>query len=169
MKNNNKPVYNKQNTQNIRDQINQWITSTNPTHFLSVQFPPHKRKSDLDLSKKTLRLVLKNFQRHLLKRHWNKKSLPFIAVAEKGDSPTFHFHVLFYAYKYTKDQIQVALNKTLDNMNLPPETLVLKPIEETPYYVHSYCTKEIVADVDRHFNSDRIIFSEELFDLPVKK
>ncbi len=160
--------YNNIQTKKIKNELNKWISELHPTHFLSIQFPKQMRSSNFDISQEKLKKIMKNFERNLIRRGWHKKPLPFIATAETGEGLTWHYHILFYNCKFTMEQLLTALEKTMNYMNLPPETFNLQFITNTADDVYSYCTKETVADINGHFDSTRIILHELLLDLPVK-
>ena len=159
-------MYNTLRTWHIKHAINQWLATLKPTYFLSVQFPMNMRTSDFDQAQEHLRKIMKNFERQLLGRHWHKKPLPFMATAEHGESRNWHFHALFYDCPFAPRQLRVALNRTIVDMRLTPETFDLQHIKKKPAHVHSYCTKEIRADINSHFDSTQIIPHEVLFNLP---
>lgn len=148
-------------TKKAMNDINQWTMEQNPTHFLSIQFPHHMRSDKLWQSKKCLQNAMSKFEYRLLKRHWHKKHLTFIAFAEKGKGVTWHFHLLLNARDFTTERLYDTLDKILLDY-----TFQLDPIWADD--VHSYCTKELRVRLTGEFDSDRIIPSHELFNLPVK-
>lgn len=150
-------------TKNI---LQSWFSNINPQYFLSVQFPKHLRSTDLIKSNQKLCKIMSNFEKLLLGRHWNRKHIPFVAVAEHGKSVHWHYHIYVYDCPFTPFEMQLTVHNLLVKLGLPKETLDIKPIL-TPG-VYSYSSKEIIADINYHFDSDRIITSEILFNLQRK-
>ena len=67
-----------------REYVNFINTTYMPTHYLVVRLPEHWETINLDYAKSRLRLIMKVFEKSLIKNHWNKHHLPFIVTAEKG-------------------------------------------------------------------------------------
>ena len=87
-----------------------------PTHFLTVRLPKHWETTNLNHAIGRLRLIMKVFERNLIKNHWNKHHLPFIATSETGDGIYWHFHILFNQDKYTNEMLQNAIKKTIKSI-----------------------------------------------------
>lgn len=107
-----------------------------------------------------------NFERLSLKRHWNHNHIPFIAFSEQGKSSHWHYHIYIYNCPFNFLQIQSIIHDLLTKLNLPHETLHIEPILTNDVY--SYTSKEFKANINYHFDSDRIITSEILFNIPYK-
>ena len=91
----------------------------NPTHFLTVRLKDYYQFEDLTNAQAELQKIMTCFEHHLVNRHWNKNHLKFIAIAEKGQGATFHFHILFNQGKYTQEEIETVLQFTLKKKKLP--------------------------------------------------
>lgn len=146
--------------------LQDWFSNTNPQYFLSIQFPIHLRKTDLTSSNKKLHKIMSTFEKILLGRHWNRKYIPFIAIAEHGKSVNWHYHILIYNCPVSFLKLQSIFDDVITKLNLTHETLYIEPINDTG--VNSYTSKEFTADINYHFDSDRIITSEILFGIPYK-
>ena len=80
----------------IKLELNRWITGFySPTHFLTIQLPENYKSCNSHNSKTHLRMIMKIFEKSLLGRHWNKKHLPFICVAENGTD-----RITLFTYDY---------------------------------------------------------------------
>lgn len=144
-----------------------------PTHFLTVRLPRHWETARLDYAKGHLRLIMKMFERNLIKNHWNKHHLPFIVVAEKGNSKYWHFHILFNQGEFYIYQLYDAIRKTIRKIKgMSYYCLNLKTIEEDDIrtFVDAvkntdfYCLKEIsVNRCNGKFDSDVLFDSVNLF------
>lgn len=164
---NNNIIFNTDNTYNIQQTLINWFADINPQYFLTIQLPQHLRSQSLTTSNKHLLEIMLTFERLLWGRHWNRKHTPFIAVAEHGKlSFNWHYHILIYNCSFNLFQLQSVFDTLLFKLNLPHETIDLKPV--ITFGVNSYSSKEIFADVNGHFDTDRIITSEILFNLPHK-
>lgn len=140
------------------------IAASEPTHFLTVQFPKNMRSPSLKVSKDNLRRLMARFEQCLIGSRWAKSHLPFYAFAEIGpeDGYNYHFHILFNAGSYNTEQIQNALDNACLQLSLSFETLYLENVEtyETIYY----CLKDakITNCID---GCDTIMFSFDLFNI----
>ena len=140
------------------------IASSEPTHFLTVQFPKNMRSPSLKVSKDNLRRLMARFEQCLIGSRWAKSHLPFYAFAEIGpeDGYNYHFHILFNAGSYNTEQIQNALDNACLQLSLSFETFYLENVEtyETIYY----CLKDakITNCID---GCDTIMFSSDLFNI----
>lgn len=125
-----KKVYHQGNSKYdiTRRELYNWIVASEPTHFLTVQFPMNMRSPSLDASKNNLRKLMARFEQCLIGSRWAKSHLPFYAFAEIGpkNGYTYHFHILFNTGKYNTEQIQKALNKACLQLSLPLDTIYLK-------------------------------------------
>ena len=159
---------NLEKTQKLKQVINTWASSYNPTHFLTVRLPENMKTFDYELSKRALNKIMSAFEYRLLGRHWHKKHLPFIATAEKGHEEAWHYHILFNQQNFSDTELNTAIFKTMIALQLPLYSLVLKPITDYKDYVVSYCSKEmrVISDI---IDTDRIVPSHVLFNIPVKK
>lgn len=163
-----KPNFDENKIQKNKKILLNWISSFNHTHFLTVQFPDNMKTSNLDISIKHLKNVMANFEYYLLGNHWKKKHLFFMAFAEKGKNEGCHYHILFNSGKFTKKELQAALNKTEKKLKLLSYTFCLETINTKKDKVYSYCTKEIKIKSNGTFSMDNIISSNYLFDIDVK-
>lgn len=153
----------------VKQSMKSWILDNyQPTYFLSIRLPKNWASDNLSNSLKYLQLIMKIFEKKLLGRHWNKHHIPFIAFAEKGAGFEWHYHILFNHGKFTEQDLQNAILSTTGILKLPAYCLDLKPIENQPDTVIAYCIKEIKIYDNNSFDSDRIIFSHDLFQLPHK-
>lgn len=147
----------------------------NPTHFLTVRLPQHWETTNLSHAIGRLRLIMKVFEKSIIRNHWNKRHLPFIATSETGEGIYWHFHILFNQDKYTNEMLQNAIRKTIKTIKGMSEyCFELRSIEEDDIhtFIQSlkntdfYCLKEVKVDRYGRFDGDRIIFSDDLFNLP---
>lgn len=140
------------------------IAASEPTHFLTVQFPKNMRSPSLKVSKDNLRRLMARFEQCLIGSRWAKSHLPFYAFAEIGpeDGYNYHFHILFNAGSYNTEQIQNALDNACLQLSLSFKTFYLENVEtyETIYY----CLKDakITNCID---GCDTIMFSSDLFNI----
>ncbi len=140
------------------------IAASEPTHFLTVQFPKNMRSPSLKVSKDNLRRLMARFEQCLIGSRWAKSHLPFYAFTEIGpeDGYNYHFHILFNAGSYNTEQIQNALDNACLQLSLSFETFYLENVEtyETIYY----CLKDakITNCID---GCDTIMFSSDLFNI----
>ena len=144
-----------------------------PTHYLVVRLPKHWETINLDHAKGRLRLIMKVFEKSLIKNHWNKKHLPFIVTAEKGCGIYWHFNVLFNQMSYNDEMLHNAIRKTIKTIKgMSDYCLLLKTItaDNMPTLLDSvintdfYCLKEIKIDRrNGKYDSDVIFDSVDLF------
>ena len=164
-----KPAYHQGNSKYdiIRRDIYNWIASSEPTHFLTVQFPKNMRSQNLGVSKEHLRRLMARFEQSLIGSRWTKFHLPFFAFAEIGpkDGYTYHFHILFNARSYNTEQIQKSLSNACNQLSLSTDIFNLKEVET--YEVIYYCLKEVKIS-NRSGCYDSIILSSDLFNISVK-
>lgn len=153
-------------TTKIKKTIYSWFKNYNPQYFLSIQFPKCRRSVNLTKNEANLRQIMSNFEKILLGRHWNRKHIPFVAIAEQGKSIHWHYHVLIYDCPFDFFTVQKVFQQVSFQLHLPHEVLLVKLIYSNG--VNGYSSKEFKADIKNHFDSDRIITSEILFDLPRK-
>lgn len=146
-----------------------------PTHFLTVRLPKHWETTNLNHAIGRLRLIMKVFERSLIKNHWNRHHIPFIATSETGDGIYWHFHILFNQDKYTDEMLQNAIKKIIKSIRgMSDYCLKLQHIKEDNIktFVNAvndtdfYCLKEIKVNRYGKFDGERIIFSDDLFNLP---
>lgn len=150
-------------------------TVYNPTHFLTVRLPQHWENTNLNHAIGRLRLIMKVFERSLIKNHWNRHHIPFIATSETGNGIYWHFHILFNQDKYTDDMLNNAIKKTIKSIRgMSDYCLKLQHIKEDNIktFVNAvndtdfYCLKELKVNRYGKFDGERIIFSDDLFNLP---
>ena len=165
---NNTNLYlNTDTTDYTQNALEYWFNTYNPQYFLTVQFPIHQRTPNLHLSNKRLHKIMLKFEKLILGKHWYRKHIPFIVIAEHGKtSSKWHYHVLIYDCNFNFFQVQQVFQQVSEQLRLPHEVLLVKPIYSNG--VNGYSSKEIVSDLHYHFDTDRIITSEILFDLPRK-
>lgn len=154
----------------VKSVLNRWIDGTyHPTHFLSIQLPENLRCASKENAISHLRNIMIEFERYLLKRHWNKKHLPFICFEEKCVLYGWHFHILLNKCEFTEQQLRNAIFKVNIRLQLPSYCLDIRPIiNETAIICEEYCEKQIRINEFAHFDSDSIILSHDLFHLPYK-
>jgi len=149
----------------IKQDITKWIFEQNPSHFLSIQFPMNYRSEKYDVSLDLLRRMMSRFEYHLLKsRYWNKKHIPFIAIAEKGHSINWHFHILIDLKQYDWNYINEVIEKTTSDLKMSNEIIHIRDFTKIG---ETYSTKEIYIN-NQKVQTDRIIPSNVLFNIPVK-
>jgi len=166
MTKNNNICFNTNTTIQTHNVLYSWLNNINPQFFLSIQLPKHLRSVNLIKSNQNLKRIMIEFEQFSLKRHWNRKHIPFIAIAEHGKARTWHYHIYIYNCHFNFLTIQSIIKNVSTELNLPHEVLHIEPILTTGVY--PYTSKEIIADINYHFDSDRIITSEYLFNLPPK-
>ena len=90
----------------VKHELNRWIDNTyQPTHFISVQLPENLRCASKENAISHLRNIMVAFERYLLKRHWNKKHLPFMCFEEKCVLYGWHFHILLNKREFSNQQL----------------------------------------------------------------
>lgn len=147
-----------------KQDISKWIFKQYPSHFLSIQFPMNYRSEKYDVSLDLLRRMMSRFEYHLLKsRYWNKKHIPFIAIAEKGHSINWHFHILIDLKQYDWDYINEVIEKTTSDLKMSNEIIHIRDFTKIG---ETYSTKEIYIN-NQKVQTDRIIPSNVLFNIPV--
>lgn len=150
-------------------ELHKWINGTyQPTHFLTVRLPENHRSKHIHHTITHLKEIMCVFERALLKRHWNKNHLPFIAFAENDMLDGWHFHILLNKREFTEQELLNAIFTTSIQKSLSGYCLDLLPIIDNVIYVESYSTKQIKIDEYGHSDSDRITLSHDLFHLPYK-
>jgi hypothetical protein len=159
--------FSKTETKVVKQIITDYLHEGQYTHFLTIRLP--RNRYGLDPARKTLKGLNDAFQYKLQGRRWNKHHLPFVAIAERGRTQKYHFHLLLLSYQFTTEQIQQALNDTCVYLNLPDYTFKLQAIDYCPQQVSKYCAKELTATKNLHIDTDRIIYSDELLDNPPKR
>ena len=154
-------------TLHTQNTLEYWFNTCNPQYFLTVQFPIHKRTTDITKSNKKLHKVMLKFEKLILGKHWYRKHIPFFVIGEHGKySLNWHYHVLIYDCPFDFFQVQQVFQKVSFQLHLPQEVLMVKQVYSNG--VNSYSSKEFTTDINYHFDSDRIITSEILFNLPYK-
>lgn len=153
--------YSKDKTKNVRKEIASWITSLNSNYVLTVQFPTEKRSTSYKHSEKMLKDVMTDLEYRLLGNDWKRHHIPFVAFCEKGRFDTYHYHIFLYNNDIRLNRMHRAMQKVFKDTGYDSGILYLDPFftVNTP----DYCTKEIIADKNKHFDTDNIIISQELF------
>ncbi len=149
-----------------------------PTHYLVVRLPKHWETEHLDYAKNRLRLIMKTFERSLIKNHWNKHHLPFIVTAERGVGIFWHFNVLFNQWCFTDNMLYNAIKKTIRKIKgMSDYCLNLQHIKEDDVKTlinavndtDFYCLKEIkINRRNGNYDSSVIFDSVDLFYLNIK-
>lgn len=75
-----KKVYHQGNSKYdiTRRELYNWIAASEPTHFLTVQFPMNMRSPSLDVSKNNLRKLMARFEQCLIGSRWAKSHFTFL-------------------------------------------------------------------------------------------
>lgn len=160
---------NLEKTEKLKNITNKWIKSYNPTHFLTLRLPEHIESANFDISQRSLKKIMAAFEYRLLGRHWNKKHLPFIVTAEKGHGIVWHYHILFNQMTFSEEDLNLAIFKTIVALRYPFYSLELEKITQYKDYVITYCSKEVRIKQYNTSESDKIIPSHVLFDIPAKE
>jgi len=160
--------YNEFQSELVQMKIREWLDMESYSYFLTAKLPLLQKTESYRVATKRFARIMGTFERELIGRHWYKKHWRFVGSMETGDSGFWHIHLLFYNdYVFSEAQLGYAIFETWEKHNLAPDSLYLQEIDHTPERVNSYCLKEIRADINGHFNGDRFITSEILFNLPV--
>ncbi|MBD5405912.1 hypothetical protein HDR59_05185 [bacterium] len=155
---------------NLKSELKKWIDNTySPKYLMTIQLPDNLKSENLEHSITHLKNIMKDFERLLLHRHWNKKHIPFIAFAEKGVSEDWHFHLLFNGGNFTYLELETAIQNIISKQRLPKYCLQIDEIKNDIAKVEYYTIKEIKITNYKHFDSDRMILSHDLFNIDVKK
>lgn len=154
---------NKKKTKELRKATAKWVHGFKPTDFISIQFPPKQRSKSLDTSLKHLKTVMKYFEKQLCPCNWFNKQLFFIAFAEINAAKQYHFHIFLCNDRYPAEKIYDAMDKTVNHFNFSDSVIDIRPINTTPYKAYFYGNKDLKANARGHFESSRIILSDELF------
>ena len=155
---------------NLKSELKKWIDNTySPKYLMTIQLPDNLKSENLEHSITHLKNIMKDFERLLLHRHWNKKHIPFIAFAEKGVSEDWHFHLLFNGGNFTYLELKTAIQNIILKQRLPKYCLQIDEIKDGIAKVEYYTIKEIRVEDYKHFDSDRMILSHDLFNIDIKK
>lgn len=153
----------------VKDELNKWIEKTySPKYLMTVQLPDNWKSKNLEHSIIHLKSIMRDFERFLLHRHWNKKHLPFIAFAENGISKDWHFHLLLNGDNFSYTDLKIAIYRIILKQKLPTYCLQIDKIENGIAKVESYTLKEIKITDFSKFDSDRMILSQDLFNIEKK-
>lgn len=156
--------YHKPATEKVHLTIANWISSFNPSHFLTIKLSCYAKNKDRLKSDTALKSVLrKSFSKSLY-----SQKLCFIGCAEKGKSELWHYHLFIYNCQLTTEQLEDALYEAQSCRGFYNFTFDLQPIKKNLDKVCDYAVKEIIADKNFFFDS-RLITSHDMFSLPVKK
>lgn len=151
----------------VKTEINKFIDDNyKPSHFLTIQLPENLKTTNFSIAKEKLKTIMVSFEKSLM-NNWNRHHLPFIAFAELGLSRKWHFHLLLNQGNFTDEQLENAILKANKREKLPAYCLKLEKIDNVRQ-VEGYCIKEIKIKEYNKFDSDRIIFSHDLFSFPYK-
>ena len=156
-------IYNENNTKQLQQQIKDWLGYMSFSHYLVIDLPLNRKHYDFKKATKYLKTIVKRFEKELVGRHWNKKPVHFIAFVEKGKFHIYHWNLLLWAFQYTDQELQTAVDKTLKYMNLDDSVMEIQPIEYTRYRLNGYNSKELKSDNKFHMDSNRIFSSDMLF------
>lgn len=158
--------YSPTKTKQIQNELQDWLNNQIFSHFLTIRLPIGAYTENFERAKPIFHKILRHFEKSLVGRHWNRSPVNFIGTAELGKNKIWHLHLLLWAQKYTNEEIHAAVESVAQKLKLTNRALKLQEIDLTPSALNSYVTKEITADNLGHFNTDRLIFSETLFNLP---
>lgn len=150
-------------TEKLQQQAQDWLDNKIFSHYLTVDLPMSVQHYNYDKAQIVLRNIVKRYEKELVGRHWNKHPVHFVGFAEQGEHKIWHWHLLLWAFQYTNNELQSALVKTTNYMNLDNNTLDIRPINRTPWILNNYNIKELKADGKLRFDSDRIFTSDMIF------
>ena len=156
-------MYDKDNTQILKKDVQEWLGTMYFSHYLVVELPMNRKHYTFKQATKYLKTIVKRFEKELVGRHWEKQPVHFVGIAEWGDFHIWHWNLLLWAFQYTDEQLQTAITKTLKYMKLDEKVMKIKPIEYTRYRLNGYNSKELKADRKNHCYSNRVFFSNTLF------
>ena len=145
--------------------IRRWVDEVcNPEYFLTLRLPLNKETDDFDISKETLRQIMKRFEKRLIGRPWKKHHIPFVAFAEFKH--TWHYHILLSSLSFREEE----LYKALVVPGMFGYEIDLSPIQNK-YATGIYCTKQLHLDIygKMVMDTSRIITSYDLFNIPFKR
>ena len=159
--------YDKSTSKSVRTEIESWIKSLKPNYVLTVQFPPQEQTTNYYTSQNKFKSVMEKLEYYLRGKNWKDNHIPFIAFCEQGQLRTYHYHLFFYNNKIKVKRMDTAFEKVFKQTGYTIENLYLDPFftVNTP----NYCTKQVYSDIHKHFDTENIITSEQLFDIPVKQ
>ncbi len=138
----------------LRDYI---IEEIKPNYFISIQ-PPFDRKTQyIPQYEEETKFIMKQFEKALLGRRWNKHHFPFVIISENDTGKsTWHSHILgnftniLTGQQIAQDQLEHAMDKadhsyrvkygTKKGINVKIDRL---DNEQSVKKAASYCTKEI--------------------------
>lgn len=154
----------------VKRELRKWIDGTyEPTHFISIQLPENLRYVSKENAITHLHNMMVIFERYLLKRHWNKKHLPFICLEEECAADGWHFHIFLNKREFAEQELKNAVFAVNIKLQLPSYCIDIRHIPDSLITTYeNYGIKQIRIDEFSHFDSDRIILSHDLFNLPYK-
>ena len=91
-----------------------------------------------------------------------------IVAADKGHGTVWHYHILFNQQTFSEEDLNLAIFRTITALRYPFYSLDLEKITQYQDYVITYCSKEVRIKQFDTSESDKIIPSHVLFDIPVK-
>ena len=156
-------MYNEDNTKILKKDVQDWLGTMYFSHYLVIDLPLNRKHYEFDQATEFFKIVIKRFEKELVGRHWNKKPVHFIGIAELGDFHIWHLNLLLWSFQYTDEQLQTAVTKTSKYMNLDKGVMDIQPIEYTRYRLNGYNSKELKSDDKFHMDSNRIFSSDMLF------
>ena len=154
----------------VRKKLFNWIeTIYHPTVFMTIQLPNHLKTENMEIVQERIRSVMAYFERQLLGRDWHKYHLPFICFMESGKNGFWHAHILFNQGKFKPWHLWLAADNTLRDFGWSDYCINLDIMNADKKRVISYCYKEIKINMNGHFDSTRLILSDELFKFDINK
>lgn len=153
-------------TNKVQAQLRDWLDNQIFSHFITVRLPIAASTDNFEKATPKFHKIMRHFEKSLVGRHWNRNPVHFVGTAELGKNKIWHLHLLLWAQKYTDEKIVAAVANVTQKLELTDRTINVQAINRTPHILNGYITKEITADNLGHFNTDRLIFSEMLFNLP---
>ncbi len=149
--------------------IYNWIYRYNFTHFITIRLQKHHEKKDFGQAIQQLRIYMKQFEKNLLGRWWNKKHLFFIAFGERGLGCYWHFHILFNFNGIDEEKMIKSVESVEKVMKLSWYNIHISTINYLPEQVIAYCNKEIRFNQNVIGDTSTIVPSTVLFDLPYEQ
>ncbi len=160
--------YNLTHTKHTQTAIQNWLNDQIFSHFMSIRLPIPAYTDNLERAMPLFHKIVRNFERCLVGRHWNRNPVHFIGIFELGLNRVWHLHLLLWAQKYTMAEIQKAVDTVSQRLHLTDRTIDVVEIDRTPDHLNSYVVKEICSDTSGHFDGDRLTSSEIMFNLPYR-
>ncbi|MDE6481336.1 MAG: hypothetical protein K2L25_00750 [Alphaproteobacteria bacterium] len=147
-----------------------WTGSDKEVYFISLRQPLYKQTQNLHKARTELCRVMVEFEKKVCaSRHWfNRKYWRFIGVGEWGGTAGFwHWHLLVKGKSSDDNYVRYLIEKATEHIRIKfkfdTHSFHVVGIDKTPDRVVSYMLKETRADERGHYDSERIVISEELF------